>query len=213
MTMRSPALIIILLAISVSAAGQNDPQAVKILDRFSSTATSAPSVSMKFLLVNIDQLADTRDTTKGSVMISKNNYRLDLPDNIIWFNGETSWSYLPAEKEVTITVPDKNDDSFQSRPSLIFTMYKKGYRSRLVEERTDSYLIDLYPDDVKSDLVRVRLHIDKSSLSLRSFEYKQRDGMTMFIIIEDYSLKQVPEPGMFTFAAEKFKGVEVIDMR
>ncbi len=213
MTMRSPALIIILLAISVSAAGQNDPQAVKILDRFSSTATSAPSVSMKFLLVNIDQLADTRDTTKGSVMISKNNYRLDLPDNIIWFNGETSWSYLPAEKEVTITVPDKNDDSFQSRPSLIFTMYKKGYRSRLVEERTDSYLIDLYPDDVKSDLVRVRLHIDKSSLSLRSFEYKQRDGMTMFIIIEDYSLKQVPEPGMFTFATEKFKGVEVIDMR
>jgi len=213
MTMRSPALIFTLLAIGVSAAGQNDPQAVKILDRFSSTATSAPSVSMKFLLVNIDQLSDTRDTTEGSVMISKNNYRLDLPDNIIWFNGETSWSYLPAEKEVTITVPDKNDDSFQSRPSLIFTMYKKGYRSRLVEERTDSYLIDLYPDDVKSDLVRVRLHIDKSSFSLRSFEYKQRDGMTLFIIIEDYSLKQVTEPGMFTFATEKFKGVEVIDMR
>jgi outer membrane lipoprotein-sorting protein len=211
--MRSPVLIFTLFAIGISATGQNDPQAVKILDRFSSTATSAPSVSMKFLLVNIDQLADTRDSTEGSVIISKNSYRLDLPDNIVWFNGETSWSYLPAEKEVTIMVPDKNDDSFQSRPSLIFTMYKKGYKSRLVEERSDSYLIDLYPDDIKSDLVRVRLHIDKSSLNLRSFEYKQRDGMTLFIIISDYSLKQVPEAGMFTFVPEKYKGVEVIDMR
>ncbi|MFH0841276.1 MAG: outer membrane lipoprotein carrier protein LolA [Bacteroidota bacterium] len=211
--MRSPALIITLFAIGVSAVGQNDPQAVKILDRFSSTATSAPSVSMMFFLVNIDQMAGTRDTTEGSVIISKNSYRLDLPDNIIWFNGETSWSYLPAEKEVTITVPVKNDDSFQSRPSLIFTMYKKGYKSRLVEELTDSYLIDLYPDDVKSDLIRVRLHIDKSSFSLRSFEYKQRDGMTLFIFIKDYNLKKVPEPGIFTFAADKFKGVEVIDMR
>ena len=211
--MRIPALMISLFTIGITVSGQNDPQAVKILDRFSSTATSAPSVSMKFLHVNIDQLTDTRDTTEGSVIISKNSYRLDLPDNIIWFNGETSWSYLPAEKEVTITVPDKNDDSFQSRPSLIFTMYKKGYKSRLVEERTDSYLVDLYPDDVKSDLVRVRLHIDKSSFSLRSFEYKQRDGMTLFILIKDYSLKQVPEPGMFTFNTEKFKGVEMIDMR
>ncbi len=56
----------------------------------------------------------------GSVILSKDNYRLDLPDNIIWFNGETSWSYLPAEKEVTITKPDKKDDSFREPPFINF---------------------------------------------------------------------------------------------
>lgn len=211
--MKSSGLLFAMCVITLTSAGQNDPQAVKILDKFSSSATSAPSVSMKFLLINIDQLADTRDTTAGTVIISKNSYRLDLPDNIVWFDGETSWSYLPAEKEVTITVPDKNDKSFQGKPSLIFTMYKKGYKSRLIEERGDSYLIDLYPEDINSDLIRVRLNISKPSLNLLSFEYKQRDGMTLFILIKEYSLKQVPDAGMFTFQAGKYKGVDIIDMR
>ena len=203
----------ILLLSATYVTGQNDPQAVRILDKFSTTATSAPSVSMKFLLINTDQVANTRDTTEGSVILSRNSYRLDLPDNIIWFNGETSWSYLPAEKEVTITVPDKNDDSFQSRPSSIFTMYKKGYKSRLIEEKSDSYLVDLYPEDIKSDLIRVRLSIEKPSMNLKNFEYKRRDGITLDIVIREYSLKQVPEPGTFIFSPEKHKGIEVIDMR
>src|SRR4030066_1805455 len=99
----------ILLLPATCVTGQNDPQAVRILDKFSATATSAPSVSMKFLLINTDQAANARDKTEGSVILSRNSYRLDLPDNIIWFNGEKSWSYLPAEKKETITVPTKND--------------------------------------------------------------------------------------------------------
>jgi outer membrane lipoprotein carrier protein len=211
--MRIYSILFALLLLTINAAGQNDPQAIKVLDKFSSTAMAAPSVTMKFLLINTDQVANTRDTLEGSVILSKNSYKLDLPDNIIWYNGETSWSYLPAEKEVTVTRPDKNDDSFQSRPSSLFTMYKSGYKNRLIEERSDSYIIDLYPEDIQSDLVRVRLYIANPSLNLRSFEYKRKDGITIDIIIREYSLRQVPEPGMFVFAPEKYKGVEVIDMR
>lgn len=137
-----------------AASGQNDQIAVSILDKFSSTATSAPSVSMKFMLITDNEAENTTDTLDGSVIISKNSFRLDLPENIIWYNGEISWSYLPAENEVTITKPGKKDDSFQSRPSAIFTMYKKGYKNRLVEEKPGSYLIDLYPEDIKSELIK-----------------------------------------------------------
>jgi outer membrane lipoprotein carrier protein len=211
--MRIYSILFALLLFTINAAGQKDPQVIKVLDKFSSTAMAAPSVTMKFLLINTDQVANTRDTLEGSVILSNNSYKLDLPDNIIWYNGETSWSYLPAEKEVTITKPDKKDDSFQSRPSSLFTMYKNGYKNRLIEERSDSYIIDLYPEDIQSDLVRVRLDIAKPTLNLKSFEYKRRDGITIDIIIREYSLRQVPEAGMFVFAPEKYKGVEVIDMR
>ena len=118
---------------------------------------------MKFQLVSIDQIENSNDTLTGSVILSKDKYKLDLPDNIIWFNGETSWSYLPAEKEVTITKADKKDNSFQNRPSPIFSMYKNGYKCRLIEEKSDSYLIDLYPEDIKNDLIRVRLTIERPS--------------------------------------------------
>ncbi len=211
--MRICTILFTFLLVTLTATGQNDSQAIKVLDKFSSTATSAPSVAMKFLLINTDQMENTKDTLEGSVILSKNSYRLDLPENIIWFNGETSWSYLPAEKEVTITKPDKNDDSFQNRPSSLFTMYKSGYKSRLIEERSDSYVIDLYPEDIQSELVRVRLAIEKPSLNLKNFEYKRKDGITIDLIIKEYNLKQVPEPGMFIFSPEKYKGVEIIDMR
>lgn len=206
-------LIITLHFAILSVSAQNDPQAIKILDRFSAKATGAPSVSMKFLLKTTDQIENTEDTIEGSVILSKNSYKLDLPDNIIWYNGETSWSYLPVEQEVTITSPDKKDDSFQTHPSSIFTMYKKGYKCRLIEEKADHYVIDLYPEDINNDLIRVRLSISKPSMNLKSFEYKRRDGIIIDIVIKEYSLEVNPEPGTFVFSPTLYKGVEIIDMR
>ncbi len=211
--MKIISLLITLQFIVLTVSGQNDAQAVKILDRFSAKATGTPSVSMKFLLITIDQIENTKDTIEGSVILSKNSYKLDLPDNIIWYNGKTSWSYLPVEKEVTITSPDKKDDSFETRPSSIFTMYKKGYKCRLIDERSDLYVIDLYPEDIKNELIRVRLSISKPSLNLKSFEYKRRDGITIDIQIIEYNLKVKPESGTFVFSPALYKGVEVIDMR
>ncbi len=156
-------------------------------------ASSAPSVSMKFLFIRNDQIQNSIDTVAGSVVLSKDSYRLDLPDNIIWYNGLTSWSYLPAEEEVTISEPDKKDNSFESRPSLIFTMYKEGYKCRLLEEKSDSYLIDLYPTDIKNEIIRVRLSIAKPSLDLKSFEYKMREGVTITLAVTEYSLSKTPE--------------------
>ena len=98
---------------------------------------------MKFKLITTNQTDNTNDTLEGSVILNKDKYKLELPDNIVWFDGVTSWSYLLAEKEVTITKPGKKDNNFQSRPSLIFSMYKKDYKCRLIEEKSDSYIIDL----------------------------------------------------------------------
>jgi outer membrane lipoprotein carrier protein len=192
---------------------QNDPKAIAILDKFSSSASAAPSVSMKFLLVTVDQMQNTKDSLTGSVILCKDSYKLDLPDNIIWFNGETSWSYLPDEQEVTITKPNKKDNSFQSQPSLIFLMYKKGYKTRLLEEKQDSYTIDLYPVDIKNDIIRVRLVIEKPSLVLKSFEYKKRDGIIITLLVNEYDLKVVPGQNMFTFPQGKYKDADINDMR
>ena len=193
--------------------GQNDQEAIKILDRFSENAQKAPSVSIKFYLTTNNLTDNKIDTLKGSVILNKDKYKLTLPDNIVWFDGVTSWSYLPAEQEVTITKANKKDNTFQSRPSLIFTMYKKDYKSRLIEERPESYIIDLYPEDLKSDLMRVRLSIGKSLLNLISLEYKRKDGVVNTLHVLEYDLKLKPSADTFMFQTDKFKGTEIVDMR
>ena len=206
-------LLPIFLIQSLNLLSQNDKPATVILDKFSSSATSAPSVSMKFKMTTLDQAANTSDTVSGKIILSKDKYMLDLTDNLIWFNGETIWSYLPVEKEVTISKPDRKDNSFQNHPSAIFSMYKKGYKCRLVEERTGTFVIDLYPEDLKSDLVRVRLILGKEKMDLRSLEYKKKDGIVMSLNVLVYDLSIKPGPDTFVFHAEKYKGVDIIDIR
>jgi outer membrane lipoprotein-sorting protein len=198
---------------SLTVVAQNDAEAIKILDNFSALALRAPSVSIKFSMETIDQVEGTNTIDTGSIILSKDRYRLDMPDNIIWFNGETSWSYLPAEKEVTVAKPDRKDNSFLSKPSSIFSVYKKGYKVRLLEEKPGSYSIDLYPEDINSDHVRIRLNIGKSSLDLKSIEYKIKNGITSILTVKEYDLKQQPDNSVFTFSPDMYKGVEIVDMR
>lgn len=202
-----------LLVITIGLFGQSDPEANKILDKFSSIATSSPSVSMKFTLVTINQMENVNDTIEGSIVMAKDQYRLEMPDNITWFNGTAAWNYLKAEKEVTITKPDKKDDSFVSRPSAIFSLYKKGYKTRFIEESSKSFVVDLYPEDIKTDLIRIRLAIGKSGSDLISAEYKRKDGITAYLIVNEYNLKTKPDPATFVFNPQNYKGVEIIDMR
>jgi outer membrane lipoprotein carrier protein len=211
--MKNYILLICISVLTISLSGQTDPAAIKILDRFSSVALGSPSVSMKFKLITINQTDNTNDTVSGSITISKDMYKLELPDNITWFNGSANWNYLIAEKEVTVTKPDKKDDSFMNRPSSIYTLYKKGYKIRFIEENSNSYVVDLYPDDIKSDLVRIRLVIGKSASDLIGAEYKRKDGITIYLVVNDYNLISKPDPSIFTFNPQNYKGVEVIDMR
>ncbi len=95
--------ILILLFLSAllktgTASGQNDPQAIKILDSFSSNASKAPSVTMAFRMITTDLTENRTDTVKGSIILSKDKYRLNLGDNLVWYNGETNWNYLDCRK-------------------------------------------------------------------------------------------------------------------
>jgi outer membrane lipoprotein-sorting protein len=206
-------LIIFLFLASYRLTAQDDPQAVKILDRFAETSRNAPSVSMKFRIITTDLAEDTGDTINGSVIMRGDKFCLNLNDNITWYNGETAWNYLPAEKEVTITRPDKKDESFMSRPSTIFSIYKTGYKNRLIEEKSDSWLIDLYPTDLKSDLIRIRLLIGKPAMNLISAEYKKKDGLVANLYVDEFNLKQRADPSLFSFSPEKYRDIEIIDMR
>jgi hypothetical protein len=120
---------------------------------------------------------------------------------------------MPSVKEVTITRPEKGDISFFSKPSLLYTMHREGYKPRMVEEKTAEYIIDLYPEEITTDMIRIRLVIAKPQLTLKSAEYKTKNGVSMTLTTKDYSLKFRPDNQFFVFDPSKIKGIEIIDMR
>jgi len=206
-------LSIVLFLAGYFANAQTDPAANAVLDRFSARAANAPSVSIKFDLVTEDLVERMSETISGSVIISKDSYKLETLNNIVWFDGTTSWNYLIDEEEVYIQRPNQNDNSFFNKPSVIFTMYKSGYKTSLIEELRDSWVIDLYPEDIKSELVRIRLTIGKNQNDLKKLEYRRKDGIVMNINVNEYNLNVKPEQNFFVFDKTQYRGVETFDMR
>jgi len=206
-------LSIVLFLAGYFANAQTDPAAIAVLDRFSAVAANAPSVSIKFDLVTEDLVERMSETISGTIIISKDSYKLEIPNTVVWTDGTTFWNYLIAEEEVYISLPDKNDNSFFNKPSVIFSMYKSGYKTSLIEEQRDSWVIDLYPEDIKSELVRIRLTIGKNQNDLKKLEYRRKDGIVMNINVNEYNLNFRPEQNFFVFDRTQYRGVYIIDMR
>jgi outer membrane lipoprotein-sorting protein len=215
MKKRSPILLLSLFALTLSLtlSAQKDPEAMKVLGEFSKKATSAPSVTIEFTLVTSNAQEGDVTTLTGSAIISGDKYQLKLPDNNIWTDGKAVWSYLPDINEVTINESDPDDESFMSKPSLLFTMYREGYKVRMVEQTASEWVIDLYPEEIASDLIRIRLRIGKDLYDLKGAEYKTKDGITMNLTSDKYDLTFKPGADFFTFNPADHKGVDVIDMR
>jgi outer membrane lipoprotein-sorting protein len=211
--MKKHASILILSFLALSLAAQKDPEAIRILSEFSKKATSAPSVSIDFTFVTTDSRDGTVNTMDGSVVIAGDKYKLSMPDNSVWADGKNVWSYLPDVNEVTITATDPDDESFMSRPSMLFTLYQEGYKVRLLEKTAKEWVIDLYPEDLTLNLVRIRLKIANTTYNLRSAEYVTKDGITVTLNAGRYDLTLRPAADHFTFNPADYKGVDVIDMR
>lgn len=211
--MKKTGLVLLLALTALAAFPQKDPEAVKVLSGFSSKAAAAPSVMIEFDITAYNAQEDDETTLKGTAVICGDSYRVTLPDNIIRNDGKTVWNYMPEVKEVTVTEPDPADESFISKPSLLFSMHEKGYKIRLIEQNAKEWVIDLYPEDIKVNIVRIRLSIGKTLYDLKSAEYRTKDGMTLTLAASKYDLTFSPPAGYFTFNPADHKGVEVIDMR
>jgi outer membrane lipoprotein-sorting protein len=211
--MKKTGLVIVLWLAALAAFSQKDPEAVKVLSEFSKKAAAAKSVTIEYDILAHDAREDEESSLEGSVVISGDKYLVTLPDNIIRADGKAIWNYMPEVKEVTVTEPDPSDESFMSKPSLLFTMHETGYKVRLLEQNAGEWVIDLYPEDIEVNIVRIRLRIGKGQYDLRSAEYRTKDGMTLTMTVSKYDLTFRPPAGYFTFNPADHKGVEVIDMR
>ncbi len=208
------AVTIFFFLIPVFASAQKDPEATKILDGFSKNALEAKAVYMKFSLIVHDKVEQTTKESEGEVVIENNKYKLVLPDNIIWYDGSATWTLAPEVKEVTVTLPDVEDNSFLTSPSSLFSLYRENFKYRMIEDNDEVSHIYLYPEDpVETDLSIIKLAVHNKTYSLVSAEYKRKDGIDLLINISEYRLDKTFDPDFFRFNASDYPDVDIIDMR
>jgi len=137
--------------------------------------------------------------------------------NQIICDGTIVTTYNPELGEATINKPDTTDKTNIS-PADLLTIYKEGFKYRLLPDETSEekqlYVIDLVPEKPKEKKYsRVVLQIEKATMQIFSLKYYGKDGNRYTIKVNELKPDVEVSDDLFIFDAKKFPDVEITDLR
>ena len=195
---------------------QKDSKAKELLDKSSATFTQARGISATFSLNIKDPKARVTESFDGTIDMKGDKFSLNVPEYELWFNGKTQWVYLKGNEEVNISEPSE-DEMQMLNPSLLFTLYKSGFRPKYIGEKADIkgkqvYEIELTPSK-KKDIVKMLVQIGKVSSLPHSITIYYKNNIINIIYINRYETGKSYDDSHFSFDKKKYPGVEIIDLR
>ncbi len=213
-------IIIILLtlvsfAVDAQTKGTGDKNAEKLLSTISKRYKAFKSIKADFIY-SVESKADkSTEKQKGTLLVKGNNFKLDIAGQTIICDNTTIWTYSQEINEVQINNYNPKENAI--RIDDIFTMYNKGFISKIAEEKKeggkDIAIIELVPTNKKRNYFKIKLTIDKTNQTiLKSVVYDKSGTIHTYTITN-----QVPnfklEDKTFKFDKAKYPKVEVIDLR
>lgn len=217
--MKKLLLSFMLLGSTFVSFGQTDAAAKKILNEVSKKYGSYHTIQSDFSL-NIQDADKKSHTTKGVMSFNKpkNQYAISLPEQEVISDGKSVWNISKDIKEVQISENENNSNTIG--PNNLFNFYQKGYKYVLMPDEKIirqgksemAKVIELSPEDTKTNYFKIKLRINKNKHIQDVTIFDKSSNKYIYTINTLYLGKRF-DPKMFTFAKEKYKDYEIVDLR
>ncbi|MGD2033924.1 MAG: outer membrane lipoprotein carrier protein LolA [Bacteroidales bacterium] len=215
--MRLIAIIYLLLLSLCSVQAQQDPEAKKILDRVAEKTKAHNTIQTDFELVIENRRDDKLSRTKGKIRIKGDKYYMESMGSKVYYDGTTLWTYQEDINEVVISLSDPDDDDFVEDPSKIFEFYNRDFKYRLLGEvNLDEgwmYEIDLFPKNLDQPYSRFKVLVRKDTEELYLVTAIGKDGIDYTAMLTNTIYNEPLDDAMFTFHPEKYRNIEIVDLR
>lgn len=185
-------------------------RAKSILDEVSKKTASYSTIEAHFTNTIVSKAAGINESQEGILYLQEDLYRLELKGQTIISDGETSWIHLIDEEEVQITEIDDEEETIS--PSKMFTIYQEGYKYQFVTEKSQEYIIDLFPE-VSGSFTKIELRINKAKMHIVGFTLYDKSGNEYSYDVKQFVPNKTFAADFFQFNAELHPEVEVIDLR
>jgi outer membrane lipoprotein-sorting protein len=195
---------------------QKEPKAKLVLDEMSKKFQSMKGFTANFDFTYQDE-DGTSDRQSGDLSVKGNQYRLKLPEQEIFNNGKTVWTFIqtPSYKEVTIN--DVSQMEGELTPSNIYNLYNSGFGYKLLAEKQfqgkTAQVVELIAEKKNAPFQKVRLMIDKTSHDLLGWEMFDGQGGMFSYIFKNLKAQPTLSDAYFSFDPKKYPGIEIIDLR
>lgn len=205
----------LLLAGLGQAKAQYDPKALTALDEMSKKYSAMSGFKAAFTYSMTNPSAGINESSSGTITVKGSKFHLAMGNQEVYNNGTTVWTFLKDANEVNISNYDPQDDDIT--PTKIYTIYKKGYKYLLVEEKAEAGVmyqtIDLIPENRNNPFFKVRLIINKKDKTIKSWKIFEKSGNSYDYSVKTFTPNLTLADSEFVFDKVKYKGVEVIDLR
>ncbi|TAE87197.1 MAG: outer membrane lipoprotein carrier protein LolA [Bacteroidetes bacterium] len=212
-------LSITLLISSLSYASSFSKNADKDLDKLLNTISNRyknfKTIKADFIYSIESKAEKINEKQKGSLYVKGNKFRLDISDQIILCDNKTIWTYSREVNEVQVNTYDPKKAPI--RLDDLFTMYNKGFLSKIIETKkegkNDIVVVELTPKDKKKNYFKIKLTIDKTNQTIIKSQVYEKSGTVHTYVVTNQFPNIKLEDKFFVFDEKKYPKCEVIDLR
>lgn len=206
---------IIILVLSILAGivtqAQTDTKATTILNEVSAKTKSYKTIQIDFTYTMENKKEKINEKFTGSLYSKGDKYKLTVARQDVICDGKTVWTYLKDANEVQINNAGNDDDSFT--PTKLLSNYTKDYKSKFIEEKGNTQVIELYPIAKGKSFTKVKLSIDKTKKQIQQFVIYDRGGSIFTYNVNKFLTDLPIADKEFTFNKAEHPKVSIDDMR
>ena len=189
--------IFLLLGCSIVALAQGPEQAKYLLNQVSVEIKKQKNLRLEFQYVLENKEEQIKQETEGKVTLAGDQYKLEFLEVIQLFDGKKTYTIVPENEEVTVSIPDKVE-AISINPSILLSFYEEGYDyhwdiSQRVMGRNIQF-VKLIPSEENEDIQYLLLGIDVAKNSIyRLIEIGNNKTTTTLTIINQEENISLPE--------------------
>ena len=190
-----------------------------VLDKMSEKYKSLPGFSATFVQRIENKTEGVNDQIEGNILVKGAKYKLEVAGQIIYNDGQTVWTLIPDDEEVTITdvsETEENNTAF-SNPSKFYDIYKKGFTYKIVGKRKvrghKIVSVELKPENSSKAMKSVILDIDTNTDELLDWKIIENTGNEFIFSLSDFKEVDNLSDSTFMFNSSEDSEIEIIDLR
>jgi len=196
---------------------QKDAKAKELLDQTSATLSQSGGMSVSFT-VNVNDITNKiKQSFEGQISLKGAKFYLSTPDQEVYYDGKTQWTYDKNIEEVSILEPQPQDIQTLN-PVSVFDLYKTNCNYKYKGEKIDNQKrkvqeVSLLPTNAKEDIKQVDIQINPGDSMPVFFLITYNDRSEYRIYIDKYQTKLNLPDSRFVFDTKKYPNVNVNDLR
>ena len=216
LTLKRVFQILIICSLSFAFQTRQDPMATDILNGVSKKYRKFAGFSAEFTHDSETNSGKVLNSQKGKIKVAGSKYQLITERATLICDGKTVWTIQPKIKEVTVS--DYEPEPGDITPERIYTFYQKGYKYLFIGEVKVKnkvwQTIDLEPENLKKEISKIRLYVDKTSHAITKWiVFERGTNERESFEVEKFEGRAKVDPTDFSFNKKKYPGYKVVDLR